>query len=69
MHIDDSKLGRIKIAIYNKWGQRIFESTEIDFKWDGLFKNEKSPEGLYVYKIERKTNKESDKIGFVFLVR
>ncbi|MFN0189349.1 MAG: PKD domain-containing protein, partial [Bacteroidia bacterium] len=58
-----------EIAIYNKWGQRIFESTEIDFKWDGLFKNEKSPEGLYVYKIERKTNKESDKIGFVFLVR
>jgi gliding motility-associated-like protein len=58
-----------KISIYNKWGQRIFESTEIDFKWDGKYHGEKSPEGLYVYKIERKTNKESDKIGFVFLVR
>lgn len=58
-----------KIAIYNKWGQRIFESTEIDFRWDGKYQGEKSPEGLYVYKIERKTNKESDKLGYVFLVR
>lgn len=58
-----------KISIYNKWGQRIFLSTDIGFKWDGLYEGDKSPEGLYVYKIERKTRVDSDKIGFVFLVR
>ncbi|MBP6978581.1 MAG: gliding motility-associated C-terminal domain-containing protein [Bacteroidales bacterium] len=36
--------------IYNRWGQKIYESTNIsDPGWDGTVSGESSPEGVYIY--------------------
>ncbi|MFZ5554115.1 MAG: gliding motility-associated C-terminal domain-containing protein [Bacteroidota bacterium] len=38
----------IHVEIYNRWGQKVFESDEVEFKWDG--KNQKGndlPSGVY----------------------
>ena len=39
--------------IYNRWGQKLFETESIDGRgWDGRFNGKEQPEGVYVYIIE-----------------
>jgi len=39
--------------IYNRWGQKLFETENIDGRgWDGRFNGKEQPEGVYVYIIE-----------------
>ena len=37
--------------IYNRWGQLIFESENINIGWDGKYLGNYAPSGVYVYKI------------------
>jgi len=39
------------ISIYNRWGQQIFETNNLDQGWDGTYQGKPSPQGNYVYKI------------------
>ncbi len=38
-------------VIYNRWGEKVFETTGINNSWDGQYKNQPSPLGVYVYLI------------------
>jgi len=38
--------------IYNRWGQRIFETHDINQGWDGTYRGEKLPLDVYVYTID-----------------
>lgn len=57
------KVGKRGIAqlkhfrIYNRWGNKVFETANIDEGWDGKFNNSAQPLGVYVYSIEAVTNK------------
>jgi gliding motility-associated-like protein len=42
--------------IYNRWGQKVFESANIDNGWDGTFNDKPQPMGVYVYTIEAVTD-------------
>lgn len=35
--------------IYNRWGQLIFETTDLNKKWDGKISNIDQPQGIYVF--------------------
>ena len=67
-----SGLVTFSMQIYNRWGQEIFATTNIDGRgWDGKFNGVDQPEGVFVYIIEgtfRDGQKESHK-GNVTLVR
>jgi len=41
----------ISIAIYNRWGELMFESNDIEKGWDGAFSGKICPQDTYVYKI------------------
>ncbi len=43
------------IMIYNRWGQLIFETTDPDIGWDGMYNNTPSPQGTYIYKVSYRT--------------
>ena len=43
---------RYEMIIYNRWGEVIFRSTNVNEGWDGTINGQKAPEGSYVYKIE-----------------
>lgn len=45
-------LATYRMEVYNRWGQRLFESTDPAIHWDGTFKGEIVATGLYVYKVE-----------------
>lgn len=39
------------LAIYNRWGQKLFESNDIAINWDGTYKGLAQELGVYVYYI------------------
>ncbi|MDG1333885.1 MAG: choice-of-anchor L domain-containing protein [Crocinitomicaceae bacterium] len=51
----------LSIAIYNRWGEAVFTSNELDFIWDGTYTGLYVPDGVYTYKIEFLTNSERRK--------
>jgi gliding motility-associated-like protein len=38
--------------IYNRWGEKVFESKDITAGWDGTYKGKLAPEGVYTYYIQ-----------------
>ena len=40
--------------IFNRWGQQIFSSNNINDGWDGMFKGNICPAGSYYYVIHYK---------------
>jgi gliding motility-associated-like protein len=41
----------VKMEIFNRWGERIFNSEELDFSWDGTYNGYKVPDGTYTWKL------------------
>ena len=39
------------MIIFNRLGEAIFETNEVNKGWDGTYKNIKAPEGVYLYVI------------------
>ncbi len=40
-----------KLVIYNRWGEKLFETSEITDCWDGKFKDTEAPTGIYAYNL------------------
>ncbi len=38
-----------RIQIFNRWGEMVFESTDLSNKWDGTFRGNNVNAGVYVY--------------------
>lgn len=57
--------------IYNRWGAKVFETTNIDEGWDGRLNGQPQPMGVYVYMIEAvtKSGRTVAKQGNVTLIR
>jgi gliding motility-associated-like protein len=65
---------KIEIVIYNRWGQVIYSSNDIEMKWDGTFKGQMVPSGNYPYTIAFTTIFEGEPFqnvmrGKVYVVR
>ena len=54
--LDDKKeipvINKMHLGIYNRWGEKVFESFDIDYGWDGTFKGELLPPDVYGYFLE-----------------
>jgi len=57
--------------IFNRWGEQLFTSTNINHAWDGTYKGKKMAQGSYVYIIHYKTASGINKIikGIVVLMQ
>ncbi len=40
------------ISIYNRWGEKLFDSNTCMDAWDGTYKNERCQQDVYMYRIE-----------------
>lgn len=62
-----------QLQIFNRWGNLIFESDQLDLGWDGTFLGTPQPEGVYSYQIRYKKftwqQISSFKQGTLYLVR
>ena len=42
---------RYELIIYNRWGEQLFYTNNADEGWDGKYKGETVPNGMYLYKM------------------
>ncbi len=65
------KIKELTIWIYNRWGENVFKSNEVNFVWDGTFKGFLVPDGTYTYKIRYVTNSgiEETIVGHINVLR
>ena len=47
--ISGEKLDAVEIAVYDRWGNEVFRTTDPAFSWDGSFKGKALPMGVYFY--------------------
>ncbi|MDD2564964.1 MAG: gliding motility-associated C-terminal domain-containing protein, partial [Salinivirgaceae bacterium] len=66
-----TQFASVNVIIFNRWGQKVFESTDPQGQWDGTNKKGKDlPVGTYYYVIEYKTDTGSKKTsGPVTIIR
>ena len=36
---------------FDRWGEKLFETNELNMGWDGTFKGQLSPLGVYIWKL------------------
>lgn len=58
-------------VVYNHWGQKVFETSDLKTGWDGNFKGKECPNGVYDYyfKGECIEGEKLEKRGNVMLIR
>lgn len=69
MHRGSAKLERFQV--FNRWGAKVFETTDINQGWDGTLHGNPQPMGVYVYMVEAITpaGRKFYKQGNVTLLR
>jgi len=60
-----------RMEIYNRWGEKLYETVDINTGWDGTYLGKMSPSSVYTYKIEiiSKENKSTQYSGTFTLLR
>lgn len=50
--VSGSRIASVYLRIYNRWGQQVFESKEVDKGWDGSLQGNQCPQDIYFYIVE-----------------
>ena len=58
-------------TIYNRWGIKVFETSDINAGWDGTYNGVVQPQGVFVYTVDAYTAKGKNihKQGNITLLR
>jgi gliding motility-associated-like protein len=64
-------IDEVEFVIYNRWGEKIFETKDKNIGWNGMFKGKKAQPGVYVYflKASLNTSGNIETSGDITLVR
>ena len=60
------------MLIFNRWGEIIFETHNVEIGWDGTYAGKLMQDGVYTWKIEFKTTKNDERVsvnGHVNIIR
>ncbi|MEZ4886639.1 MAG: gliding motility-associated C-terminal domain-containing protein [Chitinophagales bacterium] len=70
-HIEGKGFEFLQLTIYNRWGKKVFETTDSFQSWDGMLDFETQPMGIYAYFFQYQTIGSGilkEKAGFVSLL-
>ena len=61
----------MEFIIFDRWGNKVFESTNPGIGWDGTYKGKAQDAGTYVYYLKATMNDDTtlEKKGNITLVR
>lgn len=51
-YVRGANIDEVHLMVYNRWGEKIFESFDLDFGWDGTYKGERLTPDSYAYYVE-----------------
>ncbi len=43
---------QFNVMVFNRWGEKVYESNDMNFKWDGYYKGLLQNPGVYVYTVK-----------------
>lgn len=72
LFVEGKNIESIEFIIFNRWGQKIFVTNNVNNGWDGTFKGKDVPEGVYPYVLKVKFlhhQKEQKFYGTISVVR
>lgn len=52
LHVKGEGVVWIQFEIYNRWGNKVFESNDLSMGWDGTYKGQMQNTGVFVYILE-----------------
>ncbi|MHB1279506.1 MAG: T9SS type B sorting domain-containing protein, partial [Bacteroidia bacterium] len=60
-----------EITIFNRWGERVYRSTDILEGWDGMYKGAEAQQDVYMYvvRVTSLAGKEFEYYGTITLLR
>jgi len=50
--VEGAGIVKMNLNVYNRYGQKVFESSSQDFGWDGKFKGKEENPGVFAYTLE-----------------
>lgn len=71
LYLRGNGVKEMKFQLYDRWGNKVFESVDVNFGWDGTYKGKDSEPGVYAYYIDVTlfNDKKITKKGDITLVR
>ncbi len=65
------KAENFKLAIYDRWGEELFSTEDLNFQWDGVYRLKELMTGMYIWKMEFETvnGTQESESGRVYLLR
>jgi gliding motility-associated-like protein len=52
LYVEGKGIKKMQFYIYNRWGEKVFESTDLTKGWDGTYKGESLQPAVFVYMID-----------------
>jgi gliding motility-associated-like protein len=71
LYVRGNEIAKLYFAVYNRWGQLVFETTDLTKGWDGIYKGMKADPAVFAWYIKAKcfNGNELEKKGNVTLIR
>ena len=51
---------QFSLQVFNRWGEKVYETNDLDAAWDGTHKDQAAPEATYVYYVSISYNTATD---------
>ena len=71
-HVIDKNIEElIYLRVFNRWGQLLFETDNLNLSWDGTYKSKAQEMDIYIYDliiIEERHTKEDTSEWYVYIV-
>ena len=52
LYVRGNNITKVLFIVYDRWGQKVFESTDLAIGWDGVFKGKKLDPAVFAYYVE-----------------
>lgn len=72
LHLSGIDIYDVKLEVFNRWGEQVFESYDLEYGWDGTYNGHVLPEGTYVWKLQAGdaiTDERHEWNGFVTILK
>lgn len=56
LYVYGDGVDELEFVIYNRWGEKVFETKDITVGWDGMHRGKKAQPGVYVYYLKATLN-------------
>jgi gliding motility-associated-like protein len=55
-YVRATSIKSLKLIIYDRWGEKLFETTDVNTGWDGTFRGKMLDDGVFVWYVEAEMN-------------